>query len=178
MANDNFFKGFDPASMPSLDLSYTTNLALGVQSQIDESIRRAQEIGQEAYNNRQKMQKAMEETAVNTAEANSQLQRVIDNQNEYIDLLKGQLATQQRQLELDEKQLAILKNIFASGEDGVVVEKEIMKLIQEQINENHPLWDYVKDKGGDLAVAGITAGAPVIYTAIKQYLASKGILLP
>ena len=83
----------------------------------------------------------MEETAVNTAEANSQLQRVIDNQNEYIDLLKGQLATQQRQLELDEKQLAILKNIFASGEDGVVVEKEIMKLIQEQINENHPLWD-------------------------------------
>lgn len=37
MANDNFLKGCDPASMPSLDLSYTTNLALGVQSQIDES---------------------------------------------------------------------------------------------------------------------------------------------
>ena len=59
----------------------------------------------------------------------------------------------------------------------MVVEKEIMKLIQEQIDSNHPLWDYVKDKGGDLAVAGITAGTPVIYAAIKQYLASKGIIL-
>lgn len=178
MANDIFLKGFDLASMPSLDLSYTTNLAPGVQSQNDEPIRRAQENGQEAYKNRQKMQKAMEQTAANTAEANSQLQRVIDNQNEYIDLLKSQLATQQQQLDLDEKQLAILKNIFASGEDGVAVEKEIMKLVQEQINEDHPLWDCFKDKGGDLAVAGITAGAPVIYTAFKQYLVSKGILLP
>ena len=52
-----------------------------------------------------------------------------------------------------------------------------MKLIQEQIDSNHPLWDYVKDKGGDLAVAGITAGTPVVYAAIKQYLASKGIIL-
>lgn len=178
MADDFLSKGLQPINIPSLDLSHTVNLTSSIQSQMDESIRRAQEIGHEAYNNRQKMQKAMEQTAVNTAEANSQLQKVIDNQNEYIDLLKSQLATQQQQLDLDEKQLAILKNIFASGEDGVAVEKEIMKLIQEQISENHPLWDYVKDKGGDLAVTGLSAGIPVIYTAIKQYLALKGILLP
>ena len=163
MANDNFFKGFDPANMPSLDLSHTISLASGIQAQIDESNRRTQQIGEEAYKNRQKMQQALEQTAINTAE--------------YIDLLKNQLTVQQQQLDLDEKQLSILKNIFASGEDGVVVEKEIMKLIQEQIDSNHPLWDYVKDKGGDLAVAGITAGTPVIYAAIKQYLASKGIIL-
>ena len=52
----------------------------------------------------------------------------------------------------------------------MVVEKEIMKLIQEQIDSNHPLWDYVKDKGGDLAVAGITAGTPVIYLSLIHIL--------
>lgn len=178
MADDLFGKGLTPVDLPSLDLSYTVNLASSVQTQMDESIRRAQEIGQEAYNNRQKMQKAMEQTAINTAETNVQLQEVISHQNEYIDLLKIQLSTQQEHLKLDEQQLTILKNIFASGEDGVAVEKEIMKLIQEQINSSHPLWEYVKDKGGDIAVAGITAGGPVIYTAIKQFLASKGIILP
>lgn len=82
------------------------------------------------------------------------------------------------QLDFDEQPLDILKNIFASEEDGVAVEKEFMKLIQGQIDSSHPLWDYVKDKGGDLAVAGITAGAPVRYNVIKMFLASKGIQLP
>ena len=36
----------------------------------------------------------------------------------------------------------------------------------------------IEDKGGDVAVAGITAGVPVLYNAIKMYLASKGIQLP
>ena len=178
MTDDIFTKGMKPVDLPSLNLSYTTNLAAGVQAKMDESIRRTQQIGEEAYNNRQRMQKAMEQTAINTAETNVQLQKVVENQNEYIDVLKSQLSTQQQHLELDEQQLTILKNIFASGEDGVAVEKEIMELIQEQIDSSHPLWDYVKDKGGDIAVAGVTAGVPVIYAAIKQYLASKGILLP
>ena len=71
----------------------------------------------------------------------------------------------------------ILKDIFASEQDGVTAEKEIMNLIQTQIDSSHPLWDYVKDKAGDVAVAGITAGAPVIFTAVKAFLASKGINL-
>lgn len=124
------------------------------------------------------MQNAIEQTAINTAEINVQLQKVVENQNAYIDVLKDQLSTQKQQLELNEHQLTILKNIFASGEDRVAVEMEIMKLIQEQIDSNHPLWHYVKDKGGNIAVAGVTAGAPAIYGAIKRYLASKGILLP
>ena len=124
------------------------------------------------------MQKAIEQTAYNTAETNVQLQRVVENQNEYIDMLKEQLSMQKKQLEFDEQQLTILKNIFASGEDGVAVEKEILNLIQEQIDSSHPLWEYVKDKGGDVAVTGVVAGAPIIYNAIKMYLASKGILLP
>ena len=74
--------------------------------------------------------------------------------------------------------MSILQDIFASEEDSIAVEKEIWKLIQNQIDESHPLWEYVKDKGGDVAVAGITAGVPVLYNTIKAFLASKGILLP
>lgn len=177
MGSDIFNK-MELTNIPKIDLSYTTNLASGIQAQIEESNKRTQQIAEEAYNNRQRMQKAIEQTATNTAETNVQLQKVVENQNAYIDVLKDQLSTQKQQLELNEHQLTVLKNIFASGEDGVVVEKEIMKLIQEQIDSKHPLWDYVKDKGGDIAVAGVTAGAPVIYDAIKMYLASKGILLP
>lgn len=177
MAND-IYSRMELADVPKIDFSNTANLASNVQAQIEESNRRTQQIAEEAYNNRQRMQKAIEQTAINTAETNVQLEKVVENQNAYIDVLKDQLATQKQQLELNEQQLTILKNIFASGEDGVVVEKEIMKLIQEQIDSSHPLWDYVKDKGGDIAVAGVTAGAPVLYGSIKMYLASKGILLP
>lgn len=166
MAKDLFTK-LNSDNFPSLDLSYTRNLALDVQAQIEESQRMAEQVAEEAYNNRQKMQKAIEQTATNTAETNIQLQKVVENQNSYIDILK-------KQLEMQEKQLLILKNIFVSGEHGVAVEKEILELIQKQIDSNHPLWEYVKDKGGDVAVAGI----PVIYNAIKMYLVSKGIQLP
>lgn len=177
MVNDDFNR-MELAGLPKINYSYTANLASGIQAQIEESNKRTQQIAEEAYNNRQRMQKAIEQTATNTAETNVQLQKVVENQNSYIDILKDQLSAQKQQLELDEQKLTILKNIFESGEDGVAVEKEIMKLIQDQIDSSHPLWDYVKDKGGDIVVAGVTGGAPVIYSAIKIYLASKGILLP
>ena len=177
MANDKF-GGIKLPDNFNLDLTKTINLASGVQAQIDESNRRNMQLAEEAYNNRQRELKAIEQTAMNTAETNLQLQKVVENQNAYIDVLKEQLTVQKQQIELDEQQLIILKNIFASGEDGVIIEKEIMKLIQDQIDSSHPLWDYVKDKGGDIAVAGATAGAPVIYGSIKLYLASKGIMLP
>lgn len=177
MANDKF-GGIKLPDNFNLDFTKTINLASDVQAQIDESNRRTMKLAEEAYNNRQRELKAIEQTAMNTAETNLQLQKVVENQNEYIDVLKEQLSTQKQLTELNEQQLIILKNIFASGEDGVIVEKEIMKLIQEQIDSSHPLWDYVKDKGGDVAVAGVTAGAPVIYASMKMYLASKGIMLP
>lgn len=93
-------------------------------------------------------------------------------------MLKEQLALKKEQLELSEKQLAVFKEIFASSEDGVAVEKEIMSIIQSQIDSEHPLWEYVKDKGGDVAVAGILQWGPVIWNAVKAYLITKGILLP
>ena len=90
-------------------------------------------------------------------------------------MLKEQIAAQKQQLDFAEQQIGILNNIFASDEDGVVVEKEILKLIQNQIDTSHPLWDYIKDKGGDIAVSGITTYGPIIWSAIKAYLLSQGI---
>ena len=112
--------------------------------------------------------KAAEETAANTAAANERLNEIIKNQNEYIKYLK-------KQLDASQLQLQALDKLFVSLEDGISVEKEFRGLIQSQIDETHPLWDYVKDKGGDIAVG---VGTPVLYEALKMYLASKGIDLP
>lgn len=170
-----------------------------VQAEIDANRRRTMKVANEAYENRQRMQNAMVQIATNTAEANDQLietnnqltktniqlEEFVVKQDNYIKTLKEQLTTQKNQLvvqqaelETQSEQLDILKNIFASGEDGVQVEKEIMLLIQRQIDENHPLWDYVKDKGGDLAVTGVTVGIPVLYNAFKAFMLSKGVTLP
>lgn len=121
---------------------------------------------------------ALEATAYNTAETKERLNKVIDNQNDYIEALKQQIEIQKQQLFLSNSQLEVLKSIFNSGTNGLEVEKELMEIIKTEIDDKHPLWDYVKDKGGDIAVAGITAGVPVLYQAVKAFLASKGILLP
>lgn len=169
MANN--FDNLKPLNIPLLDLSRTIDIASTVQTQFDENHRENIRIAEEAYNNRQRMQRAMEETAANTAASNVQLEKIVAQQSRHIDLLEEQLSTQK-------EQLAILKNIFASSEDGVAVEKEIMKLIAEQIDDSHPLWEYVKDKGGDIAVAGVLEWGPIIWKAFKAYLAIKGIALP
>lgn len=156
---------FDPSRISN---AATENIASNFQMQLSNSLK---EINQEAYNNRQKLQQAIGQTASNTETTIVKLQDIIDNQNKYITLLNQQLSTQQRQLE-------ILKSLFVSGENGVAVEKEIMELIRNEIDSTHPLWEYVKDKGGDIVVAGITSGAPIIFTALRNFLASKGIMLP
>lgn len=121
---------------------------------------------------------ALETTASNTEEANRLLNTVVDNQNDYIRLLKEQVNSQQRQISIMQSQLDKINALFASEEDGVEVEKEIMRLIQTQIDAKHPLWEFVKDKGGDIAAHAIIQEAPIIYNAIKMLLAAKGIILP
>lgn len=160
---DNFLKRGD---LPYLR-SFSAHSAVRVMEQEGLEKQMADKVNQ----NRQKMQKALEATAENTAQTNQQLQQIIKNQNDYIELLKQQLKS-------NEQQLDVLKNIFVSDEDGVIVEKEILKLIRDQIDTHHPMWEYVKDKTGDVAVGGIMAGTPIIYNALKAYLAAKGIVLP
>ncbi|MDD6594878.1 MAG: hypothetical protein PUE27_00015 [Sharpea porci] len=153
-------------------------IAESIAAESDRMIRQAQEVSEQAYQNRKRMQEAMERTAHNTDVTNERLEKMIDQQSSHIELLEKANETLQKQLETGQKQLEILQNIFASGEDGVLVEKELMNLIKKEIDETHPLWEYVKDKGGDIAVAGATAGIPVLYGAFKAYLLSKGIMLP
>jgi len=142
--------------------------AESIAAEQDRMMRQTQEVGEQA----------LERTAHNTDVTNERLEKMIDQQSSHIELLEKANETLQKQLETGQKQLEILQNIFASGEDGVLVEKELMNLIKKEIDETHPLWEYVKDKGGDIAVAGATAGIPVLYGAFKAYLLSKGIMLP
>lgn len=59
-------------------------------------------------------------------------------------------------LALQKDQLAALHELFASGEDGVIVQKEIMRLVSE--NASHPVRDLMADKGADLVVAAVLTG--------------------
>ena len=161
-------KNFEPA-MPSLKVD---------TSHLDSAMLAMTKASQERWEREERKLDALEATAKNTNETNNRLNKVIDNQNDYIEALKTQIEMQKRQNELSAEQVEILKNIFASGENGMTVERELIELIRKEIDDKHPLWDYVKDKGGDLVVAGITASAPVLYNAFKAYLLTKGILLP
>lgn len=152
--------------------------AESIAAEHDRMMRQVQEAGEQADQNRKRMQEAMERTAHNTDVINERLKKMINQQLSHIKLLEKANETLQKQLETDQKQLEILQNIFASGEDGVQVEKKLMNLIKKEIDETHPLGEYVKDKGGDIAVDGATAGIPVLYGAFKAYLLSKGNIMP
>lgn len=86
--------------------------------------------------------------------------------------------TLQQSIDLQEKQLQVLKDLFASGEDGVAVQKEIMQMLIDQEKDRHPVREYLADKGGDLGVAAITAATPLVWSGIKAWLATKGIIIP
>lgn len=124
----------------------------------------------EAYENKQRLFSAMEATAQNTAEANIQLNTMVNQQMEHIRLLQDTKQTLERQLETQQTQLQILKDIFTSTEDSTVVEKEIMRLVVEQLDAKHPLREYLTDKGGE---ALITYG-PVLIKAFKTFLVAQG----
>lgn len=181
MAEDfKFGNPLTPDMISKFNASIQTQrmLAESIAAEQDRMMHQAQEVGEQAYQNRKQMQEAMERTAYNTDMTNKRLEKIIDQQSSHIELLENAIKTLQNQLETGQKQLEILQNLFASEEDGAQVEKELMNLIKIEIDETHPLWEYVKDKGGDIAVAGATAGIPVLYGAIKAYLMSKGIILP
>lgn len=120
-------------------------------------------------------QKILDEEAIareesKTAEIKEGFQRVSNNQGTQSALLIQVIENQNKQIETLESQLQILKNIFASGEDGVAVQKEIMKILEDNLGKDHPLLSYLADKGGDIAF-------PALFVAFKAYLVSKGMRL-
>ncbi len=81
-------------------------------------------------------------------------------------------------LSVQDKQLQVLKNLFASSEDGVDVQKVIMSRLIEQEEEKHQIRDVLVDKVGDLGVEAIKAAMPVILITIRAVLAENGIIIP
>lgn len=118
-----------------------------MNQELDEEIGAAVEEREKKFD---ETRQAAIETAENTAEMKQDLKTVIHNQNNYIKML--------------EYQNQLLKNMFVSGEDGVAVQKEIMKILQEQ-GENDITF---KDKGLD-------AGIQAVFLGIQIWLKSKGI---
>jgi Zn-dependent M32 family carboxypeptidase len=155
----NKLDGLDLRNMPApkLDMSYSVQQAEEISREISKSNR-------ERWNREEAKLEAAQRTADNTDEMKADLKDVIHNQNELI--------AYQR------KQLDVLKMLFDSGEDGVEVQKEIMQHIIDAENDEHPVRDYITDKGGDVGVAALTASAPVIWAGIKTWLASKGVSFP
>lgn len=141
---------FDLKNMPQFNLSYANNMLDQIQRQQEENLRLVSEAADERNRKFDEARQAAIETAENTAEMKEDLKIVIRNQNSYIKML--------------EKQNETLKNIFASGEDGVLVQKEIMKILEEQ-GENDGTF---RDKGLD-------AGIQAVFLAVQMWLKSKGI---
>lgn len=170
-----------------LDLSYTNSLAQSIaanppQPLLPTAIREAEQRNQELMGHisqtarerdaREKAKlEALQETAKETKEIRERQDKIIDNQQMLIEYQKEQIAVLSQQLQ-------VLKDLFASGEDGVAVQKEIMQMLIDQEKDKHPVREYLADKGGDLGVAAITAATPLVWSGIKAWLATKGIIIP
>ena len=114
---------------------------------------------------------ALEQTAKNTGETKEKLDDIITNQNDYIKILKQQLKVQ-------EDQLSIISNIFMSSENVEQYEKELLNLLKEEINDKHPVGDFIKNVGENVLANGATSAMPILYNVFKKFLLSKGVLLP
>ena len=75
-----------------------------------------------------------------------------------------------KQVSNSEEQLRVLERIFSAGADSAVIEKEILSLVEAQMDASHPLWDFIKDKGGDVLI-------PMFINAFKAYLIANGVVL-
>ena len=51
-------------------------------------------------------------------------------------------------------------------------------MLIDQENDKQSIREYLADKGGDLGVATITAATPLVWSGIKAWLATKGIIIP
>ena len=85
--------------------------------------------------------------------------------------------TLQQSLDVQESQLQVLRNLFSSEEGGVAVQKEIMQLLIKKEENEHPIRDFLADKGGEIGVAALNAAGPVVWIGIKEWLVAKGIVM-
>lgn len=136
------------------------------------------EANRDQYEKEARQINALEQTAKNTGETKERLDTIVDNQNDYIKLLKKQLNVQEEQCMLLKGQLDIITNIFMSSENVEEYEKELLELLKEEINDKHPVGDFFKNVGENALANGTTSAIPVLYNVFKKFLQSKGIMLP
>lgn len=169
-----------------LDLSVTNDLAQRIATNppmpivptiIQEHEKQTREITEQIdrmHRERESREKAkleaLTETAKETKEIREKQDKIIDNQQRLIDY-------QTDQIEIMIQQLSTLKQLFYSGEDGVAVQKEIMRKLIEQEEKDHPIRNYLADKGGDIGVNALIAVGPYVLAGLKTWLTSKGINL-
>lgn len=108
----------------------------------------------EMFSREAKIKQATIQTAENTAEMKNDLKTVIHNQNDYIAILKNQ----------NEYIKQVLENLFGSSEDSVIVQKEILRIMQE----SKPTDGLLIDKGMDAVIQ-------IVFNAVSLFLKSKGI---
>lgn len=144
---------------------------------MEAQMKQLEEINRENYRRREEERLANIETAENTAEMKDDIKVVIHNQNSNIALLEEQLELQSKQLVIQKEQLQVLKDIFSSTENELEIEEQLKELVRQQIDNQHPLWDYVKDKGGDVAIVAAPTAIPVLVKAFKALLLSAGITI-
>lgn len=141
--------------LKGLDLSHTVSLLDGIQESMEASQNAMMASIRLENQAKEEERRANIETAKNTAEMKDDLKTVIHNQNDYIAMLKEQ----------NEYIKQVLNNMFGSSEDAVIVQKEILKIIQE----SKPTDGMITDKGLDVVVQ-------LVLNAIQIYLKSKGIM--
>ena len=130
------------------DFRQTTDVIQPVISpQVEKSL-------QEGAEDMEKAREAQIKTAEYSSEIAKKIDVVISNQNDYIEFLKKNY----------QEIINTLHNLFASAEDSVLVQKEILKILQDQ----NPDRELLKDKSLDVVIQ-------MIFGAISVYLKSKGI---
>ncbi len=139
---------FDFKNIPQFNLNLNNSMMGRIQQ--EQSLKSISDAVEERRRKFDETRQAAMETAENTAEMKQDLKTVIHNQNSYIKML--------------ENQNEILRNMFTSGEDGVIVQKEIMRILQEQGESDCTF----RDKGLDAAIQ-------TVFLGVQVWLKSKGI---
>lgn len=139
--------------IPKIDTSALVNISAGLQSAHRE-LDGIEEAMQAEFMRKEEARQAAIETAENTSEMKSDLKTIIKNQNDYIAILKEQ----------NEYMKRVLSDLLGSSENSSVIQKEILKIMQE----SKPTDGLVADKGFDVAIQ-------LVLNSIKIYLQSKGI---
>lgn len=144
-------------NLPKIDAAQLNASMASIRNmnrEINEAPKVLEEYNRQENQRKEQVRKATLETAENTAEMKGDLKTVIHNQNDYISMLKEQ----------NEYIKQVLNNMFGSSEDSVLVQKEILKIMQE----SKPTDGLAVDKGFDVVIQ-------MVFNAVQFYLKSKGI---